>query len=96
MSKIKVNAISNRIDEGAPELSRGATFGSSSVLDVAGNVNITGVSTANSVIATNVNVVGVITGTFSGNASQMVGLPVITAGKSVALRMILDPVPFRA
>jgi len=96
MSKIKVNAISNKLDEGAPELTKGATFGSSSVLSVAGNVNITGVSTANSVIATNVSVVGVITGTFSGDGSQMVGLPVITGGKSVALRMILDPVPFRA
>lgn len=96
MSKIKVNAISNKLDEGAPELTKGATFGSNSVLDVAGNVNITGVSTANSVVATNVNVVGVITGTFSGDGSQMLGLPVITGGKSVALRMILDPVPFRA
>lgn len=96
MSKIKVNAISNKLDEGAPELTRGAIFGASSVLQINGNVNVGGISTANSVVATSVNVVGVITGQFSGDGSQLLGLPVITPGKTVALRMVLDPLPFRS
>ena len=81
MSKIKINSIVNQNDDGAPELTRGATIPSGQSFDVEGNVNVVGVITASN---------------FVGNGSGLTGLNIATQNKAIALKAILDPLPFRS
>ena len=74
MSKIKINSIVNQNDDGAPELTRGATVPSGQSFDVEGNVNVVGVITASN---------------FSGDGSGLTGLSIATQGKSIAFKKIL-------
>jgi len=74
MAKIKVNSIVNQNDDGAPELTRGATVPSGQSFDVEGNVNVVGVITASN---------------FSGDGSGLTGLSIATQGKSIAFKKIL-------
>ncbi len=96
MSKIKVNSISNRLDEGAPELTYGAIIPSGNLVSAAGNVNISGISTVATISATNINATTVSATSFSGNGSQLTGLPIVNSGKIIALKLIFDPLPFRS
>lgn len=96
MSKIKVNSISNRLDEGAPELTYGATVPAGGILSASGSVNITGISTIGTVNATNINATTVSATSFIGDGSQLSGLPVVNSSKIIALKIIFDPLPFRS
>ena len=96
MSKIKVNSIVNRLDEGPPELSNGALLPSDSLLIVSGSVNIAGVSTIASVNASNISASTVSASSFVGDGSQLMGLPTVSQSKIIALKIIMDPLPFRA
>ena len=75
MSKIKVNSIVNQNDNGAPELSRGATVPTGQTFSVNGNVNIVGVITASNL---------------AGNGSGLTGLSIATQSKAIALKRILS------
>lgn len=96
MSKIKVNSISNRLDEGAPELTYGASVPSGEFVSAQGNVSISGISTVGTVNATSVNATTVSANSFTGNGSQLTGLPVVNSSKVIALKLIFDPLPFRS
>jgi hypothetical protein len=97
MSRIKVNTIVNRSDNGSLELTKGATIPSGGTLTVNGNANLTGVSTVGFLTATNGSVIGILTATsFVGDGSGLVGLQVASPSKSIAYKMLLDPLPFRS
>jgi hypothetical protein len=96
MSKIKVNSISNRLDEGPPELSNGAILPSESSLTVSGGLNLTGISTVGDISATNIDASTVTASSFVGDGSQLTGLPTVSQSKIIALKIIMDPLPFRA
>ena len=81
MSKIKINSIVNQSDDGAPELTRGATIPSGQSFDVQGNVNVVGVITASN---------------FVGNGSGLTELSVATQGKSIAFKYIIGDPPLRS
>ena len=81
MAKIKVNSIVNQNDDGAPELTMGATIAAGQSFDIQGNVNVVGIITASN---------------FVGNGSGLTGLSVVTPGKTIALKIIMDPLPFRS
>jgi hypothetical protein len=91
MSKIKVNSVVNKTDDGQVELTRGATIPSGQQLTVNGNLNITGVLTSTNYNATNVNVTGVITATtFVGSGANLTNLPSVNAGKILAYKKIFS------
>jgi hypothetical protein len=97
MAKLNVNSIVDRNDNGPSSLDFGATIPSGQTLTNNGNFNITGVSTVGFLTASNVNVSGVVTASsFVGDGSGLVGLQVVSASKSIALKVILDPLPFRS
>ena len=81
MAKIKVNSIVNQNDDGAPELTMWATIPPGQSFDIQGNVNVVGIITASN---------------FVGNGSGLTGLSVVTPGKTIALKIIMDPLPFRS
>lgn len=96
MARLKVNTITDRNNSGAPLLIHGSSFPPESQLNVQGNLNLTGVSTVGFLSVTNVNV-GIITASsFIGDGSGLVAVPVVDAGKSIALKIVLDPLPFRS
>lgn len=76
MSKLKVNSIVNRNDDGGPELTYGATIPAGQTFLIQGNANIVGVVTASS---------------FSGSGANLT-LPArvsISTKKTIALKRIL-------
>ena len=79
MSTLKVNFLTNKHLDGSPLFTKGLTVASGYALTCSGGVNITGIVTATS---------------FSGDGSNLVNLTVINAGKAVAIKYILDPLPF--
>jgi hypothetical protein len=99
MARLKVNTITDRNNIGPPLLTYGASFPPGSQLNIQGNVNIsaTGISTVGALSATSINASGIVTATsFVGNGSGLTGLPSVSASKSIALKVILDPLPFRS
>ena len=97
MARLKVNTITDRNNSGSPLLSYGATLPSGSQLNVQGNINATGISTVGSLSATGINVTGVMTATtFVGDGSGVTNIPLITTGKAIALKIVLDPLTFRS
>jgi len=97
MSKIKVNKITNKTEDGPVELTKGATIPSGKTLNITGNVNVTGILTAASYNTTNINVTGVITATnFVGSGANLTSLPSTTAGKMIAYKRILGYEEYRA
>ena len=81
MSKIKVNSIVNKTDDGSPELTRGATVPSGQQFSVNGGVNIVGVVTASS---------------FVGDGSALTNIDVAAQGKVIAYKRILGYDEYRA
>ena len=79
-SQIKVNEIVHSDNNQGPTLSMGATCSSGQIFSCLGGVNVAGIVTANS---------------FVGDGSALTNLSTITAAKTFALSMILDPLPFR-
>lgn len=96
MSKIKVNSVSNRLDEGAPEFTYGATVPSGNTITAQGNVNLSGISTVGVLSSTSLTATTITATSFSGNGSGLTGLPVVNSGKVIALKLIFDPIPFRS
>ena len=81
MPLLKVDSITNRSDNASPELSQGATIPSGKTISGAGGMTVN----------------GTLTGTFSGDGSQIVNA--VTLSKSFAIKLILDPgnqVPYRS
>ena len=98
-SQIRVDTITDLNGSGPVELTYGASFPSGSQLNIQGNVNIsaTEISTVGALSATSINASGIVTATsFVGNGSGLTGLPSVSASKSIALKVILDPLPFRS
>lgn len=97
MARLKVNTITDRNNSGAPSLTFGATIPSGNRLSVQGNINLTGISTVGFLTASNANITGIVTANqFVGDGSQLQGVPTVTPSKIIALKMILDPLPFRS
>ena len=97
MSKIKVNSIVNKNDDGQVELTRGATIPSGQQLSVTGNFNVTGVLTATSYDVGSMNVTGVVTASsFVGDGSALTNLPTVSSSKIIAYKYILSDPPLRA
>lgn len=96
MPRLRVNSIVNRNDDGAIELTKGATSPAGSVIDVQSNTNITGIATIGFLTSTNMNVGIVTANSFVGDGSQITALQTVTASKAIALKIILDPLPFRS
>jgi hypothetical protein len=96
MSRIKVDSITDRNNSSSPVFLHGATVPNGQ-LDINGFANLTGISTIiGSVVASNASV-GVVTATaFVGDGSGLVAVPSVSASKSIALKIVLDPLPFRS
>ena len=80
MSKIRVNSIVNRNDDGGPEFLKGAKVPSGQILSINGGINAVGVVTAAS---------------FVGDGSGLLNLQVPSKGKVYALRLILGDPPLQ-
>jgi len=96
MARLRVNTIVDRNDNGAPSLVYGATIPSGGTLNISGNVNSTGISTVGFLSVTNASVGIVTAATFVGDGSGLTGIQVVSPSKSIAFKMILDPLPFRS
>ena len=97
MSKIKVNVLTNRNEDGAVEFTKGMTIGSSGVLNITGGYNVTGVTTVVSYTATQFNVSGVVSApTFYGDGSNLTNLPSCSVGKVIAYKRIVGYDEYRA
>lgn len=83
MSKIKVNTITNKNEDGPVELTYGASVPSGKTLSVLGNCSFSGIITATS---------------FSGDGSQLTGLggDASTVGQLYAIKTIIDPTVYRS
>jgi|TARA_B100000085_G_C18507501_1_gene498151 hypothetical protein len=80
MSSLKVDEIANRAGTGAPVLDTGGTVAVGYALTCGGGTNVTGVITATS---------------FIGDGSGITNMPVVTPGKTIALKYILKFDEFR-
>ena len=97
MARLKVNTITDRNNSGSPLLTYGASFPPGSKLNIQGDINIAGVSTVGFLSATSINASGIVTATsFVGDGSGLLAVPTVSASKSIALKIILDPLPFRS
>jgi hypothetical protein len=97
MSKIKVNSLVNKNEDGAVEFTRGAVIPSGQELKVNGNVNISGIATISNINVTNANISGVITATsFVGDGSNLTNLPTVSSGKIIAYKRILGYDEYRS
>ena len=79
MTQLKVNVITNRSDNGSPELTQGATIPSGKTISGSGNINVDGTITATS---------------FVGDGSGLGQFA--SASKGYAIKLIIDPLPFRS
>jgi len=97
MARLRVNTIVNRNDNGVVTLGYGASIPSTGSITAFGNATISGVATVGLLTAKNANISGIITATtFIGDGSQLQGVPTVSSAKSIALKIIMDPLPFRA
>ena len=97
MAKLKVNSIVDRNDSGPSSLDFGAIIPPGQTLTANGNINLIGVSTVGFLTVSNVNVSGVVTASsFVGDGSGLVGLQVVDASKSIALKYIIADPPLRS
>ena len=89
MSVLRVQTITNEVGSGGPEFATGATFPPTqnfSQNDL--TLNSTGIVTANTLVASNINVVGIMTGTFVGNGFNVTNLPGTKIQKAIGLHLI--------
>lgn len=96
MSRIKVNSIVNRFDNGAPIFPYSAIIPPGGTLNINGSINAVGVSTLQAIQANAINSNTVTATSFVGDGSGLTGLPIASQSKVVALKLILDPLPFRS
>ena len=90
MSVLRVNSIRNEAGTGAVEFTMGATFPSTQNFTSADLlINTTGIATATRLISTqDINIVGIMTGTFVGNGFNIANPPGTPTGKVVGLHLI--------
>ena len=79
MTHLKVDFITNRNDDGRPQVSMGASIPDGQELSGAGGLSVTGVCTATS---------------FSGDGTQLNSFS--NASKGYAIKLIIDPNPFKS
>lgn len=97
MARLKVNTIVDRNDSGQPSLPYGASIPSGELINVNGNVNLTGISTVGFVTSSDASVSGIVTATFFiGDGSGLQAIPTATISKAIALKLLMDPLPFRS
>ena len=97
MARLRVNTITDRNNIGPPSLTYGASFPSGSQLNIQGDINVAGISTVEFLSATSINASGIVTATsFVGDGSGLTAIPSVSASKSIALKILLDPLPFRS
>ena len=96
MSKIKVNYVTNKTEDGAVELSRGATVPNGKTLTTNGNATATGTVTAGTINVNAATVTGNVSGTLSGDGSNLTNLPSVDVGRIMAIKRILGYDEFRA
>lgn len=96
MSKIKVNYVTNKNEDGAVELSKGAIIPSGKTLTSNGNTTATGTVTVGTVNVNTATVTGSVDGTLSGDGSNLSNLPSVNVGKIMAIKRILGYDEFRA
>ena len=89
MSKIKVNYVTNKTEDGAVELSKGATVPNGKTLTVNGNATATGSVTVGTVNVNSATVTGNVAGTLSGDGSNLTNLPSVNVGRIMAIKRIL-------
>ena len=93
---IRSNSIVNKNGNDAVQLTYGASVPSGQLLNVQGNLNVSGIVTVGFLTAKNANVTGVITATsFVGSGSGLTNVPVVSTSKSIALRYIIGDHPHR-
>jgi hypothetical protein len=89
MSVLRVNKITNEAGNGPVEFSKGAVFpASQNFTSQELIINTTGVATVTSLTADNINVVGIMTGTFVGNGFNITNPPGTPSGKVIGLYLI--------
>ena len=96
MSKIKVNYVTNKTEDGAVELPRGATVPNGKTLTTNGNATATGTVTAGTINVNAATVTGNVSGTLSGDGSNLTNLPSVNVGRIMAIKRILGYDEFRA
>jgi hypothetical protein len=96
MSRIKVNSIANRLDDGPPEFPNSAIVPDGGTIVLNGNLNV-GVATVGLITATDINATTInASGGFSGDGSGLTGLPIASQSKVIALKRILGYDEYRA
>jgi hypothetical protein len=90
MSVLRVQQLMNEAGNGPVELTNGATFGSESatLTEEQLTINTTGIATVTTLIANNINVVGIMTGTFVGNGVDITNPPGTPIGKVIGQHLI--------
>lgn len=97
MSRLKVNSVTNRLNDGPPELTNGVIVPSGAIITSSGNLNLSGIVTIANVSSTSINVSGVVTATsFVGNGSFLSGIYPITKSRVIGLKYIFADPPLRA
>jgi len=96
MSKIKVNYVTNKTEDGAVELPRGAIIPNGKTLTANGNATATGSVTVGTVNVNVATVTGDVNGTLIGDGSNLSNLPSVNVGKIMAIKRILGYDEFRA
>ena len=96
MSKIKVNYVTNKTEDGAVELTKGATIPAGKTLTVSGNATATGTVTSGTISVVSATVTGNVSGTLSGDGSNLSNLPSVNVGRIMAIKRILGYDEFRA
>ena len=91
MSKLKVNSITNKTENGPVTFIKGAKIPSGYQLTITGGMNSTGIITATQVaLSGHTNVTGVMTAqNMSGDGSALTGVPTVALAKIYALRSII-------
>ena len=97
MSKIKVNYIVNKNEDGPVEFTKGATIPAGQQLNISGDVSVAGIATVSQLTTTNMNAGGTITANnFVGDGSSLGNLPTMTHGRMLAYKRILVYDEYRA
>lgn len=97
MSRIKVNSITNKTEDGQVEFTRGIEIPVGKTFSVEGNFGVTGILTATSYIGNDINVSGAVNAaSFSGDGSSLTGLIPLTGNKILAFKKILGFDEYRA
>jgi len=97
MSKIKVNYLVNKNEDGPVEFTKGATIPAGQRYDINGDVSVSGIVTVSQLNTTNMNVGGTITAnSFIGDGSSLGNLPTMTHGRMLAYKRILGYDEYRA